>query len=379
MKSGISDYSEVLVYGLKEHFDITLLIDDYELENRELYEDFRVKVYGKDPLIFNLFDYRIYNIGNNPHFHSYIYEVALHKPGLVILHDTVLYYLIVGFYRDKGMLYPKVYEMADAQGISLIKYYVKKGQDLLEQKHLAHRLPLNRELLHSGNKIMVHSNYAYKQVADIIGPVDDAKLRKINHVGLIRENETFIPKAELFRRLEIPEDVMTIYSFGSIDRTRLNHIVCETVNAVRRDSEKKVMYLMVGEGDYVDDYLGPFIRKTGRVTLPEFNSLIRHADIVVNLRHPSMGETSGAVIRAMGLAKPCIVSDDAWFSEVPDGVVVKVQNQNITEHLYESLVHLLDSPDLMEEISYKAKEYIKKEHGLNKISREIADFLESDI
>ena len=33
MKSGISDYSEILVYALKNEFEITLLIDDYKLEN----------------------------------------------------------------------------------------------------------------------------------------------------------------------------------------------------------------------------------------------------------------------------------------------------------------------------------------------------------
>jgi glycosyltransferase involved in cell wall biosynthesis len=90
-----------------------------------------------------------------------------------------------------------------------------------------------------------------------------------------------------------------------------------------------------------------------------------------------MGETSAAVIRALGVGKPCIVSDDAWFSELPDEAVIKVNNRNIKEELHDSLLRLLDNPDLMEEISKEAREYIQREHGIVKISDEIADFLRS--
>ena len=91
-----------------------------------------------------------------------------------------------------------------------------------------------------------------------------------------------------------------------------------------------------------------------------------------------MGETSGAVIRSLGLGKPCIVSDDAWFSELSDDVLIKVGNERIEQELYERLFHLLENPRLMKDLSHKAKEYIQKEHDLKKISREIVDFLESD-
>ena len=375
MKSGISDYSETLVYGLKRHFDITLLIDDYHLENKKLYQDFKVKIYKKDPLVFNLFDFWIYNIGNNPYFHSYIYEAAIRKPGLIILHDFVTYYLTVGTYRDKGALYSKIYEMADAAGIDLIMTHTKGQEDLLGCTHLAPKLPLNRELINSENKIMVHSNHAYERVSEIID--DESRLRKISHVELIRDSEQFVEREILFEQFGIPEDVLTICSFGSLDRTKLNHIVCATVNRLNKKYAGGLIYLMVGEGDYIDGFLSSNIRKTGRVGLKELNSFIRHADIVVNLRYPSMGETSGAVIRALGIGKPCIVSDDAWFSELPDDVVIKLNNRNAKEALHDSLSRLLENPDLMEKMSKGAKEYIQREHGITKISDEIADFLRS--
>ena len=53
-------------------------------------------------------------------------------------------------------------------------------------------------------------------------------------------------------------------------------------------------------------------------------SLMAACDALVNLRYPTMGETSGSVIRALSLGKPLIVSDVGWFHELPDDVVLKV-------------------------------------------------------
>ena len=41
-------------------------------------------------------------------------------------------------------------------------------------------------------------------------------------------------------------------------------------------------------------------------------------DVVVSLRSPTMGETSGTVVRALSPARPLVVSDVGWFSELPD-------------------------------------------------------------
>lgn len=374
MKSGISDYSEVLVYGLRNHFDITLLIDDYELENPRLYADFEVSVYSKDHTIFNLFDYHIYNMGNNPYYHKYIYDAALRKPGLIIMHDAVLYFLTLGFYGDRRILYSKVYELAEATGIQLVKPHVRGGQDLLAIKQLAAILPLNQELLRSRNKIMVHSDYAFGQVKAHVD--DPARLRRINMLAQIPDDAQFLPKGELFEKYHIPDDMTTVSSFGSIDRTKLNHTICETVKDLNRRRKDKVLYLMVGEGDYVDDYLGPFIRKTGRVPLSDFNSFIQHTDIVVNLRHPSMGETSAVLIRAMGLGKPSIVSDDAWFSELPDDVALKISNEHAQRDLAGALSDLIKNTDKRIRLSQNASEYVAREHGAKTIAANIAEFLE---
>lgn len=48
------------------------------------------------------------------------------------------------------------------------------------------------------------------------------------------------------------------------------------------------------------------------------------ADFAVNLRHPTMGETSGAVCRLAGFGLPLVVSDTGWFRELPGSFASKV-------------------------------------------------------
>ena len=46
-------------------------------------------------------------------------------------------------------------------------------------------------------------------------------------------------------------------------------------------------------------------------------ALMAACDVCVNLRAPTMGETSGSVIRQLSLGKPVVVSDVGWFAELP--------------------------------------------------------------
>ena len=69
LKSGISDYSVALVKALEKEFDITLYTDNYEVTDEALKDIPKLK-YWVDDIDFDSFDYRIYNIGNQPGFQA---------------------------------------------------------------------------------------------------------------------------------------------------------------------------------------------------------------------------------------------------------------------------------------------------------------------
>lgn len=374
-KSGISDYSVALIKALSKVYDITLYTGNYVLDEPSLAE-YPVLRHGYDDIDFDLFDYRVYNIGNHPGFHGFIYEAAIKHPGMVILHDYMLYFLFTGYYQKRNDLYSKLYSENDLNSFLTVKRAVKKnGPDLLNQPELTFSLSLNKELLSSGNKIMVHSEYAREKVLST-GFITEDKVRKINLLAHVDTNDEIISKEDLFAKYNIPMDAFVISSLGYIAPTKLNREICEAVKSISGYSTKKLCYVMAGDGEYVDDELefGKII-KTGYVGEKEFNSFVSHSDLIINLRNPTVGETSGAMIRILQLGKASIINDIGWFAEIPDDCAVKLGIENIESNLEKCINELIDDEAGRLAMGENAAAYIKKEFAPEIIVEQIREFI----
>ena len=375
-KSGISDYSVALIKALSKVYDITLYTGNYILDEPSL-ADYPVLRHGYDDIDFNSFDYRIYNIGNHPGFHGFIYEAAIKHPGMVILHDYMLYFLFTGYYQKQNDLYSKLYSANDINSFLTVKRAVKKnGPDLLNQTELTFSLSLNKELLSSGNKIMVHSEYARNKVLST-GFIAEDKVRKINLLAHIdTSSDYYISKEELYSKYNIPTDAFVISSLGYIAPTKLNREICEAVKNISNDSSKKLCYVMAGDGDYVDDELeSGRIIKTGYADEKEFNSFIKYSDLIVNLRYPSVGETSGAMIRILQLGKACIINNIGWFAEIPDECAVKIGTDNLKADIESSIKELSEDEKKRQSLGENAALYIEKEFAPEIIVEKIREFI----
>lgn len=379
MKSGISDYSEVLVSALIKEFEVTLLTEDYSISNDYLKQECAILNYKKDKVNFEQYDYRVYNIGNQPDFHGYIYEICMKWPGMIILHDFVLYYLFVGYYQKRNLLYSKTYLSEGLDSFLLLKQEVKKnGINLLEQKQIADILPLNKELIGSGNKIMVHSWYSYHKILST-GLIPKNNVTKINHIALLNKGSKILSKDELFDKYHIPKDAYILSSFGYISKTKLNYMVCKIIHKLNSLLGKKVCYVMVGEGSYVDSFVDhKIVFKTGYTELIEFNSFIEYSDVILNLRNPSMGETSGAMLRIMQKGKLCFINDGGWFSEIPEKCVCKVSLDNIENDLIDKISFMINNPEISKKIGENAQKYIENEFSPDIIVEKIKKFLKND-
>lgn len=377
MKSGISDYSTALVKALDSKFNITLFTDNYVLEEKNM-KKYPVVRYGVDKINFDHYDYIIYNIGNNPEYHSYIYEAALKHPGMIILHDFVIYYLFIGYYKQKNELYSSVYSKLGHEDFQKIKDAVKQnGIDLLQQKHLTSILPMNKEIIESNNKIMVHSKFSYEKLI-ATGLIERKRVAHINHIQLLEDDfqKETIERRALFKKYNIPLDTIIISSFGYIAETKLNKEVCKVVRAINENSDIKVCYVMVGAGEYADAEIdGKNAIKTGYTELDEFNSFVQYSDIIVNLRYPSMGETSGSMLRILQLGKCCVTNNGGWFSEIPDTCVCKIDVENVEAELKKTLSELITNKKRREIVGINAQEYIQDNYNAHKITQQIWDFV----
>lgn len=371
-KSGISDYSEIMIYGLKKYFDVTLLTDDYKLSNERLYADFDVKVYGRDKIDFNGFDSMLYNVGNCAAFHKYIYDCALKHPGFVILHDLVLYYLTLEYYRDRADYYSKIREIAGPETFFELKLQLRKGKELLHSApDEAANAPLNKELLVNSKGVIVHSQYSKEMLLK-----ENAGLNvlKIDHPSFTFR-AACLKGDHLKNTLGIDDSAFVIASFGAIHATRHNDAVCRAVKRMNSEGRSNIYYVMVGTGDYADGYLDSHIIKTGYLPQDIYDDILSRCDIVVGLRYPSMGETSGSLIRALSAGKPCVVTDDAWFSELPDDSVIKTDKNVSEDDIYEKLGYFAENREKLKNISNNASKYISSRPGLDENCKKIRDLL----
>jgi glycosyltransferase involved in cell wall biosynthesis len=98
-------------------------------------------------------------------------------------------------------------------------------------------------------------------------------------------------------------------------------------------------------------------------------SLMTACDIHVNLRSPTMGETSGTSIRALSLGKPLVVSDAGWFGELPDDVALKVPvGGDEVDTLAAALELLASRPDAREAMGSAAAALAASAHDLDRVA-----------
>jgi hypothetical protein len=109
----------------------------------------------------------------------------------------------------------------------------------------------------------------------------------------------------------------------------------------------------------------------------DFVGYLAACDIVLNLRHPTVGESSGTLLRALGLGKAALVSEVGSFRELPDDVCLKVPvGPGEEDAIFEYMNLLASRPDVAREIGARAKDYVARECGWGSVARRYAEFLE---
>ena len=366
-RSGISEYSETLVWGLKEYFDIVILTKK-KIDNSHIKKEFETRIYRKDE-DYSGYDYIIYNFGNSPDNHDYMYNMLKMFPGYVILHDFSLYYLTVDHYRERDILFQKIYELEGIQGIVRVKDSIKeKGiDDLIQHKDLPPLLPLNKEVLHNATGVIVHSDYVREKVHSVNSEVPICKIELVDCMP----NVTFDDDDYLRKKYKFEQDDFIIGAVGMIALSKQNKITCEAVKVYNQTHKKKMKYVMIGAGDYVDSYLDKNIVKTGFLENHEFFNAIKSCNVIFNLRKPYNGESSATLMQCMLMGKHCLVTDIGWFNELPDDCVIKVSEDITVNELVRNIEECMQLSTLNE----KGKKFVAEKCNSKAVAEDIKNFL----
>jgi SAM-dependent methyltransferase len=123
--------------------------------------------------------------------------------------------------------------------------------------------------------------------------------------------------------------------------------------------------------------LSAHVRHIGFSPIDEFNGYLAACDIILNLRYPTVGESSGTLLRALGMGKAVIVSDVGSFREYPDETCLKAPvDANEEDHLFEYMNLLVSRPEMAQALGGRARRWVERECSWDLVARRYACFLE---
>lgn len=322
-RSGIASYSLMLAPHLAKRHEISLVVDQDEVADSAglpflFWHEFEARR-GEFDLVFA-------HIGNNPH-HERFYRYAMENPCIVVLHDLVLHHLIVEMTLARGDVDGYVRALESNHGEAGAAWARGRASGL--HSEIGNFLfPASLELANRSRHVIVHNHYAASTLREggVTTPITVVP-HPIPPVTTSPATRTAIRQ-----RHAIGPDERVLAMFGFVTAAKRPEIVFRAFGeAARRD--RRLRLLVVGEpAPNIDvDRLAADagversrVTAVGYVSDEEFASYLSAVDKVVNLRYPSAGETSGALMHVIAAGVDAAVSDYGPFSEIPDGVVTKV-------------------------------------------------------
>ena len=356
-RSGIADYSEALLASLRHLADI---------------EVFSSASQAFDP---TRFDAVLYQIGNNG-YHDFVYETALRHPGIVVMHESNLHHLIADLTirRDNWDAY--VGECA-YNGGEPARAYAERVRKL-EVGPDYEGLPLTRRLLESARGVIVHSHFMEAEIraAGFKGPI------------AVIPHGAWIPEADRngWRyKLGLDEVTPLIGVFGYLKPYKR---IAESLRAFRRLVRLVPSARMILVGEPHPEFpiqpmirgmgLSAHVRILGFAPIDEFVGYLGACDIVLNLRYPTVGESSGTLLRSLGLGKAVLVSEIGSFAEFPEDVCLKVPVGAGEEDLiFEYLNLLVSRPEVAQALGRRARDYVAQKCNWAAVARQYVEFLEA--
>jgi SAM-dependent methyltransferase len=117
------------------------------------------------------------------------------------------------------------------------------------------------------------------------------------------------------------------------------------------------------------------VRMMGYVPIEEFTGYISACDIILNLRFPTVGESSGTLLRSLGLGRAVVVSNVGSFAEYPDAICLKVPvDAGEEDTLYEYLNLLVSRPGVARAMGERARQWVADECNWAHVAGMYRDF-----
>ena len=314
-------------------------------------------------------DMAVHQIGNSFTFHAGSLEWLQRVRGVVVLHDFYLTDLFLGWCWHTSV-----------DGADLIAHWY--GPDAPAQMEAAQRskwfleqtadtMPMTEWLCAQALAVVTHSSWGLDRVlASTIGPV--AVARMPYPIDLAPSDRPW-PRGTTADPAEF-----NLLSFGMINSNRQ---VPTVIAAIARSDllRERVTYHLLGPirpreaFDYARQARtsGVRLQVHGVADNRTLVDAVHAADAIVALRRPCTEAASASVLEAMQAGRPVIVSNAGSSAELPDDVVVKIDDDRDVEGLSAAIRRLVEDVGLRARLGAAARDYVAAHHRMDEYAAQI--------
>jgi len=365
-RTGIADYSVELLPELSAYFQIDVIVEQDVIEASWINGNCQIHDAGWLRENVDAFDAVLYHIGNSS-YHDWMFSLLQDVPGILVLHDFFL----------SGLIW-SLEAMPQHQGVKLKELYYSHGYPALAQalqgmdaSEIAFRYPFNRTIIESAVGVIVHSDVSLRLARQWFGDKAASNWRRI---PLLRVPAAPMNAREARERLQLPESAFVVCSYGQLGVTKLNHRLLQAWLA--SDLARSPDCILVFVGELNDDEYGRSLRAailesgiesqiriTGWASGETFRDYLGAANVAVQLRTLSRGETSAAVLDCMNYGLPTIVNANGSMADLPPDGVYRLADDFDTVELSAALEHFWSDQPARELLGKRAKDIVETLHS----------------
>ena len=379
-RSGISDYSAELLPELTRHYDIDVIVQQETITDPFIKENCSVR--SADWFIGHggLYDRVLYHFGNSP-FHQHMFDLLARVPGVVVLHDFFL-----------GHVMAHMELLGVSPNCWVLELYHSHGYRAVQERFNAADIadviwqyPCNKTVIENALGIIVHSNNSRRLAEKWLG---ETSAKDWTVVPLLRSPILTTMRAEARHALGLSEDAFIVCSYGMLGPAKQNHRILDAWLSSSLSKDKRCLLLFVGEnpsGSYGAGLVNAIgnsgcsdrIRVTGWVDTVQFRQYLAAADVGVQLRTLSRGETSATVLDCMKYGLSTIVNAHGSMADLPADAAWILPDDYEDVDLSKALETLWKDTEKRRAIGARAREVILTQHAPRICAGQYAQAIES--
>jgi glycosyltransferase involved in cell wall biosynthesis len=377
-RSGIADYSAELLPELARHYEIDVVAPQASVSDPWVKANGRLRGLDWFREHAGRYDRVLYHMGNSA-FHSHMFSLMEDIPGVVVLHDFFL--SGVASQRETMGSEPGFWTMALYESHGYPAVARRFGGDADDVKST---YPCNVQVLRAALNVIVHSDNSRRLARAWYGPAAADGWHVIPH---LRSAAHDLRRQQARQALGLGADTFVVCSFGLLGPNKLNDRLLSAWLATTLARDANCVLVFVGEnaaGEYGAALLAAIaaspardrIRITGWADARLYRQYLAAADVGVQLRTDSRGETSGTVLDCMNHGLATIVNAHGALADLPDDAVCKLADDFSDAALRDVLQRMHDHPDERLALGRRGRDRILMAHAPRQCADRYADAIE---